>query len=325
MAACAILAAAVGAAGVDRSIRWENDYATALARARRENRLLVGHFRLQGRPLVESMERETLSDPEVVRYSNENFLNVRIDAADKRDLFERVIGGRGGLATCIVDGGEDVVSMLPGYASTTGYLRFLKRAQAGYPALREARAQASRSKGDLGALALLAERYEGLQSLRRAEAEYERLASMAGTAIGNGGDARRYAALGHERLARFRAMRGRNREAAEQLRLYRGFDPSNRFGILDRALLTDAIVCWIERRLKDAATVLGQALRSFPSSRERDQMLLAAGTVRHETGDDPGALELLRLVQADYPSSAAAEQAAAQIEHIRNPPPDHVH
>ena len=70
----------------------------------------------------------------------------------------------------------------------------------------------------------------------------------------------KYVATGHERLARFRALRGRNLEATHHVAEYRRVDPDNRFRRLDRILLTEALVAWIERRFTDSIRILEDAL-----------------------------------------------------------------
>jgi len=303
------------------SVDWKLDYTAALAAARRSRKLLVVHFWLAGRPLYREMENATFAHAEVARLANARFVNVKVDAGARPDLFERFVGGRGGLGTAVVDGSEDVVSVQPGYAGPEQYLRFLRRADQGYPRLRAARAAAARAPGDPAAAGARGEAYEALGSPRRAEAQFEKLAQLAPVSL----RARSYAALGHERLARYRALRGRNREAAPHLAEYRRLDPGNRLGRLDRAQVTEALVAWIERRFDAALRILDDALRRFPASPEHGEMLLALGTVRHEAGDDPGALRVLEQLLKEHPESDAAARAREQIAHIKNPPPDHQH
>src|SRR5206468_396600 len=101
----------------------------------------------------------------------EMFVNVKVNINERPDLLERTVGGRGGLATCILDAGGDVVSVLPGYADAPAYLQFLMKAEKGYRRLKAARAAAGKSPKDVGALCRLAEAYDELGSPRRAEQE----------------------------------------------------------------------------------------------------------------------------------------------------------
>ena len=306
-------------------IAWSKDYEIALAQAKQPGKLVVAHFWLEGRPLYKTMDEETFSDPEVVKLSNERFLNVKINIGARPDLFEKTIGGRGGLGTCVLDGSGDVVSSLPGYADSSTYLAFLKRADRGHAKLRIARAAAARSPKDPALLNTLAETYEVLGSPRRAEEFYGKVTGLAERGKGMPEQLARYVATAHERLARFRALRGRNLEATHHIAEYRRVDRDNRFRRFDRILLTEALVAWIERRFTDSIRILEDALSRYPASQERDQMLLALGTVIHEGGEDQRALEILLRLIKDYPQSSTIAQAREQILHIKNPPADHQH
>src|SRR5437773_1415208 len=114
-------------------IDWRTDYSSALAEARRDGKLLVVHFYMEGRPACASMEAETLRQADVVRASRAQFVSVKIDVNKRPDFYRGTIGGRGGLATCVLDSTGDVVSALPGFASAEDYVKFLEKAQKGYP------------------------------------------------------------------------------------------------------------------------------------------------------------------------------------------------
>ncbi len=311
------------ALAAETGIAWRRDYGAALVQAQRQRRLLVVHFWLEGRPLVQTMNAETFAHPEVVKLSNEKFLNVKVNIDSRPELFEKTVGGRGGLAACILDAGGDVVSVLPGYADAPAYLQFLMKAEKGYVKLKAARAAAGKSPRDVGALCRLAETYEELGSPRRAEQEFENVIRLGSR--GPAGDAGRFVCLGHERVARFCALRGRNLDARKHVAAYRQADPDNRVGRLDRILLTEALIFWIERRFSDSTRALEEGMQRFPSSAERDRMLLALGVVLHESGNDPKALEALGKLIKEYPVSPILAQAREQIAHIKNPPPDHQH
>jgi tetratricopeptide (TPR) repeat protein len=306
-------------------IAWRKDYETALAQAKLQAKLLVAHFWLAGRPLHKAMDEEAFSNPEVVKFSNEKFVNVKINIGARPELFENTIGGRGGLGTCVLDGSGDVVSSLPGYADSSAYLAFLVRADRGHARLKMARAAAARSPRNPAVLHALAESYEALGSPRRAEEFYGKLIGLGERGKGSSEQVAKYVATGHERIARFRALRGRNLEATRHVEEYRRVDRDNRFQRLDRILLTEALVAWIERRFTDSIRILEGALSRYPASQERDQMLLALATVRHEGGEDQRALEILARLIKEYPQSSTIAQAKEQIVHIKNPPADHQH
>jgi len=293
-------------------VEWKGDYETALAAGRSEGKLVVVHFWMEGRPLCKAMNDETFSHAEVARLANARFVNVKVEIDRRPELFRATVGGRGGLATCVLDGTGDVVSALPGFAPPAAYLRFLERSEKGYAALRAARDGAQKSP-DPRAQHALGETYEALDSPRRAEECYLKAIDLGASAVS------------HERVARLRIMRGKNLEARDHLAQYRKLDPEGRSGRHDRALLTEALILAVERKLADSVRVVEEAMKLHPGSAEMDQMLLTAGWVRHEAGDDRGALGLLERLVARFPQSSWVVLARERIEHIKNPQPDHQH
>jgi tetratricopeptide (TPR) repeat protein len=298
-------------------VQWKADYEAGLAAAREEGKLLVVHFWLDGRPLCKTMNDETFAHAEVIRLANEKFVNVKVEIDKRPELFRATVGGRGGLATCVLDGTGDVVSVLPGFAEAAAYVRFLDRAARGHAALRAVREAAEKDPADPGALQALGEAYERLESPRRAEESYLK---AAGTGKGTPG-----VAFSYERLARLRIFRGKNLEAREYVAQYRKLDPEGKLGREDRIRLTEALILAVERKLAESVRVVEEAIRQYPESPEMDQMLLTAGWVRHEAGDDKGGLRLLETLVAKFPQSSWVALARERIEHIKNPQPDHQH
>jgi tetratricopeptide (TPR) repeat protein len=300
---------------------WKADVPAALGQARREGKLLLLQFTVPGRPACQAMEEETLGAPEVVRRCREKFVSARIDVERHPDLFQKTVGGRGSLASCILDDTEDVVSTLAGFAPADDFLRFLDRATGRYPALREAREGAAKRPDDPEALAALGEAYLALDSRRRAEECYEKVVAPGG---GGGGDPA-WPVLAHERLARIAVSKGQNKEARRHLEEVRRLDPEGKRGHEDRLLLTEGIALGLERRHVESARLLDQALRRFPAGEEADQMKYVLAFVLHQIPENARALEVLEGLLRDHPRSAWVKGAREQIEHIKNPQPDHTH
>lgn len=301
-----------------QAVPWAESYEAALERGRAEDRLILVHFWLDGRPLSREMLEKTFADPGVVRLARERFVGVRLESRKVPDLFRRLSGSRGGMATCIVDYTEDVISALPGYADADALVRFLTRAGRGYGALRAIREAADRRPDRAAVLFALGEEYVRLDSRRRAETCFRRVVERAGRSDVE----HRVAAFSHERLARMSAMRGRNLEAREALEAYRR---SGSAGREDRAMVTEALAFSLERKPREALRVLGEARRRFPASVERDQMLLLTGICRHDAGDTKQALATLEGMVREFPGSSWVADAKTRIEHIKNPPPGHGH
>ena len=296
-------------------IDWRKDYEAARAEARGKGRLILLHFYLEGRPVCRTMAEETFGHADVARAARERFVSVRVDVDTRPELFEATIGGRGGLATCIVDGEGDVISALHGFAAPAAFLKFLERAEKSAGAVKSAREAAASSPG-AATLRALGEAYRAGDSLRRAEECYRKVVEL-----GPGPDA----AASHERLARLRVMRGKNLEARKHLEEARRMDPEGKATAVDRLLLTEGLALAIERKHQDAARVLRDALGRFPASEETDHLLYALGFVLHQDAQDKAALEVLEGALKRFPESPWAPGVREQIDHIRNPQPDHTH
>lgn len=305
--------------GVD----WRPNYGTAVEEARMQNRLILLHFFLPGRPVCKTMDDETFAAPEVVKAIAERYIPVRVDIEVEAKLFESTVGGRGGLATCVVDAGGDVISSRNGYAGPKDFVAFLNKAAAGDVGIREARKQLSSSPASPHRLTALGDAYWSSDSLRRAEDCYRRAIESA--TEGGEGAVRDVAAYCHERMARLRVMRGKNLEARKHLEEARRLDPKGLNAAPDRLLLTEGLVLAVERKHAEAARLLREAIEKHPASGELDHMLYALGFVLHQDNQDKPALAALESVAARFPASAWVVPAREQIEHIKNPQPDHVH
>jgi tetratricopeptide (TPR) repeat protein len=302
---------------------WVKDYETARVEARKQNRLILLHFSLAGRPVCKTMDEETFAKAEVLQALGDRYIAVRADIEAESKLFESTIGGRGGLASCVVDATGDVVSARNGYAGPEEFVRFLEKAAAGYGRIQAARQALKNSPAAAGLLLALGEAYRENDSLRRAEDCYQRAlesADLGGLPVEQG-----TLAICHEWMARFRVQRGKNLEARWHLEAARKLDPEGRSAGKDRLQLTEGLILAVERRHAEAATVLREGIRLYPGSDDLDHMSYALGFVLHQDSQDKPALEALESVVRLYPRSSWVAAAREQIEHIRNPQPDHVH
>ena len=129
-----------------RYLRWDDDFADGVVRAQKEDRLLIVYFSSKGPPVSADMSKKTLADPKVVARLKEGFVHVRVDSVASAELFRKLVGERGRLATCVVDGTGDVISVLSGFADAPSYLAFLKRAEKGYEKILKERKLSARPR-----------------------------------------------------------------------------------------------------------------------------------------------------------------------------------
>ena len=304
-------------------IDWRTDYDHALEEARRQHRLVLVHYYLADRPVCKTMDEETLRKPTVVRAVGDRFVAVRADIEVHAKRLESMIGHGAGLATCIVDADGDVLSSRLGYVGPEDFVAFLEKAAAGAARIQAAR-QAVKASESAGPWHALGEEYRACGSPRRAEECYLQGIELARRRPEE--PTERSAAAGcHERLARLRIMRGRNLDARQHLAEARGLDPEGVAAKKDRLALTEGLTLVVERRHSEAIAALKDALRLYPDSDETDHLLYALGYVLHQTGQDPPALETLEGAARRFPQSSWLPAMREQIEHIKNPQPDHTH
>lgn len=293
------------------AIDWKLDPAACLEQAGREGKLVMLHFFMDGRPACAAMEAETLRHPDVVAAARERFVNVKVQVERNPELYQSTVGGRGGLATCVLDSTGDVVSARVGFATAEEFTGFLEKAWAGYGTLKGAREAAK--GGEPERVAALGEAYLALDSRRRAQECFE-------TVLASGKGPAQTLGQAHERLSRLAVQRGRNVEARNHL-----VEARRLGGAADRLLLTEGMVLTLERKHAEAAKLLEGALLAHPKSGELDGMKYLLGFVLHQIPEDKRALEVLEGLVKDHPGSAWVQAAKEQIGHIRNPQPDHTH
>lgn len=291
-------------------LAWGSDLEAAKAEAGRLGRLVLLSFVRPGRPAAKALDEETFAGPSVLRRIREGFVPVRLDPAEKADVFDAVVGGRGAVATAIVGPDGDVVSVAGGFLGPKAFAELLDRASGGIEELAKRRAEAP-SSGK--AMAACGDVYHRLGSPRRAEECWKAASeSMDSEAAGTA----------HARLARLRVERGRNLEARQHL------EASRRSGtaVLSGSLaLTEGLILGVERRHAEAARVLEEALKKDPAHAEKDHVLFALGFVLHQDRRDSEALAAFERLLSEFPASGWALHAREQVGHIRNPQPDHEH
>ncbi len=306
------------------AVQWASSFDAAAGAARRARRSVLVHFTIPERPLCRRMAEETFADGVVQALLAAHFVPVRLDSDRERARFARLVGGQGALASSVVDEAEDVLSVQVGYAAPAPFAAFLARARDARVPIARARASARRRAKDPAAAWALATLYEEAGSPLRAEAELRRALALCG-ARPEGPTAVSVAIGAHERLARGFAVRGRNVDARPHLEAARALDPADRTGRGGRLLLTAAIVCAVERRMREARAQAEAALSASLPDGDRAHALFVLATAQHELADDGAALATLRRLLREHPGSTWAEPARTQIGHIERPVADHRH
>lgn len=275
----------------------------ALKAAAEGARLVLVHFANPELPLSAEMDRTTFAEDSVAGIARLHFASVRFVLPADRDRFRRMTGGRGGLGTCILDPGGDTIAILPGYADAKAMLAFLKNTRKHWPALRRAR-----KTGDPMALA---DAYAALDHRRKAEELYRKALP------GDHG-------MGHAKLARLLALRGRNVEAMDHVKRAwkRGAGEISH----EQLFVTEGLCLLIALKPQEAISRLGTDIHTFPSiDDEVDGITYVLGVAYHDSGNPKRALEELEKLVRQWPDSRWRPAAEERILHIKNPPPGHTH
>ena len=105
-------------------IKWHS-YNQGLALAKQEEKKIFVHFYADWCAYCKKMENETLKNPAVIDYLNQNFIPVRVNSDKDRDL-ARNYYIRGLPSTWFVSETGEKISSLPGYISAEMLLNALK-------------------------------------------------------------------------------------------------------------------------------------------------------------------------------------------------------
>lgn len=318
----ALLSAVLGLAfaasvSTPTAIEWSDSVDAALACAKDSGSLVVVHFSRGDRPVDGAMRETTFADPGVIGASR-RFEHVRVDAESRPELFERLTGERGALATCVLDGSGATVAVQRGYAGPREYVAFLGRVEREVGAWRAARATVAADPRDASAQRALGEVCAHLGREREAEECFARALELARESDSS----LPVAVRSLEGLARLEVERGRSSDARRHLAELRRVDPRRELERRDHTLLTEVLVLFVERKITAAAALLEECRASCS---EPDRALLAFGEVSHESGAEDAALVALRTLVQDHPDSPWRRRAEECIAHIENPQWEHAH
>lgn len=338
------------------AIRWTSELEEALELARRERRPLLVHFTRADRALAAEMDERTWTDADLAELVGSRFVALRLEGERHAGLLERWSGCAGALASVVIDpgGGSSAIggsgrdfdgqfagggsgadrgmSLLAvrlGHARADELRQLLARAHELEPELRQARARTSLDPTDVASWLRRAAIATELGLAR--EAEHALRSAIGGAPEPASRPERARLARGHAELAHVLVRRGEALAAREHCERARELDPGERAPCAERVLLCEALALSVERREREAVLLLERGFEIFPEGELCLERRLAYARARHETGDVAGAIASLELLLAELgsaPDSARALLGAAalsELEHVLDPPPDHVH
>ena len=286
--------------------------------------LVLVQFAAPDRPLAQRMAQETFADPDVRAALQSGVTPLVVDSTQQPELFTRLLGAPGALATCVLDAQGQLVAARAGYLDADHLLALVRLAQARAGLLRTVRARVARDPRDLRARYEYAEALTELQTQRHAELAFQGLVDLEPDLdLARDTEACQVLARAHERLARLQVRAGLTAAARVHLERFRALDPMDRNQRLDRILISEAMVLSRERRSREALQVLADCGQRFPDSSEADLRLLTEAVAWHECDDRPAALARLDTFFASHGDSSYGDEATLTREHVLAPPHQH--
>ena len=191
---------------------------SALQRAEENHELVLVQFLAADRPLCVRMEEETLSCPEVRAQLASGWQLVRVDATREAELFHRLLGENGVLASVALSSRGEPLAAWRGFAPALEFAAFLERAREQAPEILAALRRAETGQSSAVELVELGERLAGAALPARARDCFQRVMRAPDAEASE----RARAELG---LADLALARGENLAAGEALASARALSP----------------------------------------------------------------------------------------------------
>ncbi len=302
MASALLLGSCQGLVG-GGTVAWQDDVAAAIAGARRTGQELVVFFALPGRELSDRMQGTLGASVVQAALCDGGYAAAIADGVQRKNLYQAWIGFGEGMGIAVLGTDGQCHAARPGPMDPDELAAFLRLCSSQRATLAAARAAAAGERPDPLAQHALGCLYLQLGRTRLAEPLLLDAAS-AGVA-----DAR-------HRLARLYALDG-NLAAARRWLVH-----GPRTG---PALVSEGYVLFKERRHREAAAVLEQALAAGGLGDERQRAVLYLGKALHEDKQDARAKPLLAALAAEGTGSTFEAAARHTLAHIADPQHGHSH
>ncbi|MCU0865245.1 MAG: hypothetical protein MUC36_15790 [Planctomycetes bacterium] len=297
-----VLLCALPLVGCASAPAWQPSLDVALRAARAEGRELVVYFALPGRDLSERMQR-TLHEPSIGReLSAGGFAAALADGVEQRRLYAAWVGFGEGMGIAVLGADGQCYAARPGPMDPPEFAAFLRQCVALRPELAAARAAVRSPTATPADQLRLGSLYLQLGRTKLAE---EQLLAAATAGL----------AEARHRLARNYALDGNLSAARRWLVHVPKTGP---------ALVTEGYVLFKERRHREAAAVLEQALAA-ELGEDRQRALLYLGKALHEDRQNERAKPLLEALAREGTGSTFEAAALHTLAHIADPQHGHTH
>jgi hypothetical protein len=236
-----VLTAAFGALAARDASSFGAAIDAALRRADERDGIVLVQFLAADRPLCARMEEETLASASVRDELAHGWEIVRIDASREPELFRRLLGENGALASVALTSRGESMAAWRGFATAPEFAGFLEDMRARAPEIRAAYRRAEGEHASAAELVVLGEMLTRASLPALARERFERAMQREPADR----DARLRAALG---LAELALERGENLAVREALATVRALSPEPCGEALSRIAALEAGLAVLERR-----------------------------------------------------------------------------
>lgn len=259
------------------------------------------------------MNTDTYSKPEVIRYSNENFINVYLNADAHKDLSKK-FGIDVTPYTAVVDLDVEIVGRLPGYLNAKDYMSRIKRVQQNFLKMKAALDAAAAKPDDVKTLRELADANRLLQKVNKAKEAYKKVVEK------DGGLERAQARAGLLDIALSTTSIDDKAGAAalyEMIKTIKEEDPNNKFESMDDALSAEAQILYYKKDFEGALAKARGAYQKYPKSDKADMLLYTIAMILFEMGKEEEATRTLKELVEKFPETETGELGRQALDAIK--------
>ena len=302
-----ILLALAAQSGID----WKTDYDAALADAKKSGRYVHVHVWGPDCHFCEMMEAKTLPDPDVIKLSNETFINVKLGTETHTQLCIK-LGVEPIPATILISPEGEKIAHWAGFLSPTQYRASLEGGVKAHAKLKELEPKLKAAPEDAALLAESAACRSELGNARLGGDLYRKAAAFTKDAKARSGHLLKAFELWNT-LPGEPALNADLAALAEELDKF-----DDALELKDDAAYARAMVSINEEKWDAAIAKLEVVVKTWPKSdRAPAALLTQADLLHHAKEDHKAAMAKCQAVIDGFPGTPWAENAKSVLDHIK--------
>jgi tetratricopeptide (TPR) repeat protein len=262
------------------------------------------------------MSGDTYSNADVIRYSNEKFVNIHLNADTMRDLAKK-FGLRMTPSTFLLDLDVEIAAKIEGYVVPKDYLPQVKRVQAKFEKL--VAAMDAAKSGTPKAERELADAYRLADKFAKAEAIYKKLMEPL-SARKDLTDAERLERaqirVGMMDLA-MRSPTGDRNSIPDHIKTIKEEDPNNKFESLDDAYAAEVLMLMGKKEHEKALETAKAGYAKCPKSDKSDALLYLIGLEYLQQKKKDEATQAFKELAEKFPTTEMGEMGRQALEALK--------